>query len=73
MRSEPTIDEDDMILVFLSIQAQDFIEDGITVRYGSRSAPFLSIQAQDFIEDFTYWKVHELYVRIPEHSSSGLH
>ena len=41
-----------MISTFLSIQAQDFIEDGhqvCIVAYGE----FLSIQAQDFIEEMS--------------------
>ena len=36
---------------FLSIQAQDFIEDSRQVSYGYVTVTFLSIQAQDFIED----------------------
>ena len=37
---------------FLSIQAQDFIEErAMTGRAGAVPATFLSIQAQDFIED----------------------
>ena len=57
---------------FLSIQAQDFIEELMTRRWMMRRALFLSIQAQDFIEE-----EHPLPPRfdpeIPEHSSSGLH
>ena len=37
--------------VFLSIQAQDFIEDGRTRDNQAFNQLFLSIQAQDFIED----------------------
>ena len=36
---------------FLSIQAQDFIEEGHGFSRGFGRAPFLSIQAQDFIEE----------------------
>ena len=36
---------------FLSIQAQDFIEDGALPRLGVCAGVFLSIQAQDFIEE----------------------
>ncbi len=36
---------------FLSIQAQDFIEDSISRSFTRNTIPFLSIQAQDFIED----------------------
>ena len=36
---------------FLSIQAQDFIEDGIWTARTVPSVGFLSIQAQDFIEE----------------------
>ena len=36
---------------FLSIQAQDFIEDGGMNHFLSHTLTFLSIQAQDFIED----------------------
>ena len=39
------------LIVFLSIQAQDFIEDDANRGRPPQSAPFLSIQAQDFIED----------------------
>ena len=38
---------------FLSIQAQDFIEDGEVHASCAGLAGFLSIQAQDFIEDRT--------------------
>ena len=61
-----------MSQIFLSIQAQDFIEDGW---YGCRqieSGEFLSIQAQDFIEDGRYERTRHLAL-IPEHSSSELH
>ena len=36
---------------FLSIQAQDFIEEQATIVVLSQDVEFLSIQAQDFIED----------------------
>ena len=36
---------------FLSIQAQDFIEDHGCRKVGCDALKFLSIQAQDFIED----------------------
>ena len=36
---------------FLSIQAQDFIEETTRMTMTARSNRFLSIQAQDFIED----------------------
>ena len=40
-------------VIFLSIQAQDFIEDGTwTAPTGHSAGIFLSIQAQDFIEEF---------------------
>ena len=39
---------------FLSIQAQDFIEDGVSCGLVLAAATFLSIQAQDFIEDGLY-------------------
>ena len=57
---------------FLSIQAQDFIEERVIALRLSSVAKFLSIQAQDFIEETT---CHTGGVRqaIPEHSSSGLH
>ena len=58
---------------FLSIQAQDFIEDKLVVMTATMTmSKFLSIQAQDFIEE----DVHGAGVKddaIPEHSSSGLH
>ena len=38
---------------FLSIQAQDFIEDGGRGVEARPDMTFLSIQAQDFIEDTT--------------------
>ena len=41
----------DTIAKFLSIQAQDFIEDAPFVSPSHCLARFLSIQAQDFIED----------------------
>ena len=40
---------------FLSIQAQDFIEDGLLGCIGRIGGGFLSIQAQDFIEDAWVW------------------
>ena len=36
---------------FLSIQAQDFIEDRVVIHAEEGDFAFLSIQAQDFIED----------------------
>ena len=39
--------------VFLSIQAQDFIEDQGYPQQSVAMRAFLSIQAQDFIEDYT--------------------
>ena len=36
---------------FLSIQAQDFIEEVVNMPRAHKQAEFLSIQAQDFIED----------------------
>ena len=36
---------------FLSIQAQDFIEEGTSAPCATSCARFLSIQAQDFIEE----------------------
>ena len=36
---------------FLSIQAQDFIEEEDHMTTGQKGIPFLSIQAQDFIEE----------------------
>ena len=64
----------DIASEFLSIQAQDFIED----RYGKFDTPngvkiFLSIQAQDFIEDPSPRRRRTSIPLIPEHSSSGLH
>ena len=40
-----------MRLPFLSIQAQDFIEDGEQWNLRAAESRFLSIQAQDFIEE----------------------
>ena len=37
---------------FLSIQAQDFIEEACSRDFPSPLPRFLSIQAQDFIEDY---------------------
>ena len=58
---------------FLSIQAQDFIEEMATWFIPLRFQKFLSIQAQDFIEDDSKTALRDLYREIPEHSSSGLH
>ena len=44
----------DQILTFLSIQAQDFIEDAESLPEGLGAFAFLSIQAQDFIEESTW-------------------
>ena len=58
---------------FLSIQAQDFIEEISAIRvYLIQTVRFLSIQAQDFIEDIMM-ACEKLDISIPEHSSSGLH
>ena len=38
-------------LRFLSIQAQDFIEERVMKKWMPGAHSFLSIQAQDFIED----------------------
>ena len=57
---------------FLSIQAQDFIEEN-SLRRRINSRKFLSIQAQDFIEDSSGLDELILETLIPEHSSSGLH
>ena len=57
---------------FLSIQAQDFIEDGHVGAVLHAGLQFLSIQAQDFIEEALISRPHA-FARIPEHSSSGLH
>ena len=60
--------------VFLSIQAQDFIEDGLYVAVALLVQEFLSIQAQDFIEESeTFAGGAGDFGHIPEHSSSGLH
>ena len=40
-------------MTFLSIQAQDFIEEA-RVSLDVRGRVFLSIQAQDFIEDYAH-------------------
>ena len=42
-----------MLKKFLSIQAQDFIEDGFIPLGFTCGGTFLSIQAQDFIEETT--------------------
>ena len=57
---------------FLSIQAQDFIEDENETHNLTHNRLFLSIQAQDFIEDRKRRGYMGRMV-IPEHSSSGLH
>ena len=60
-------------LQFLSIQAQDFIEDGGYTHVRRVIVPeFLSIQAQDFIEEGRIIRSADAS-GIPEHSSSGLH
>ena len=41
---------------FLSIQAQDFIEEVLDRVRAERGGTFLSIQAQDFIEDREHWR-----------------
>ena len=56
---------------FLSIQAQDFIEEATSHTTIPRPS-FLSIQAQDFIEEVRLAPLFPLSF-IPEHSSSGLH
>ena len=58
---------------FLSIQAQDFIEDLANGLIGVMVRLFLSIQAQDFIEDLCMNRSVQTPKEIPEHSSSGLH
>ena len=40
-----------MFDIFLSIQAQDFIEDYMSEFQTAKADTFLSIQAQDFIEE----------------------
>ena len=62
-----------VFVVFLSIQAQDFIEDAQPTRRNAHARTFLSIQAQDFIEEKADYRVTETGELIPEHSSSGLH
>ena len=57
---------------FLSIQAQDFIEETDKFLIDIPVIKFLSIQAQDFIEDLKHLR-QRLRDFIPEHSSSGLH
>ena len=57
---------------FLSIQAQDFIEEHQYDTMRQVGVSFLSIQAQDFIEEGQpHNRMRCRY--IPEHSSSGLH
>ena len=58
---------------FLSIQAQDFIEDSEIMNAPILSDRFLSIQAQDFIEEAAISAPMLAMTFIPEHSSSGLH
>ena len=61
-------------LKFLSIQAQDFIEECCRPVLSPCSCiAFLSIQAQDFIEDQNGAPYSGGAAHIPEHSSSGLH
>ena len=55
------------ILTFLSIQAQDFIEEGRSPCRCWTRRPFLSIQAQDFIEDQYFgesWHCHWWFLSI---------
>ena len=58
---------------FLSIQAQDFIEEPLLDLTVRPLRIFLSIQAQDFIEDVDLGAWYKAVAFIPEHSSSGLH
>ena len=58
---------------FLSIQAQDFIEDEKFDGRLDELCRFLSIQAQDFIEDRSSGLGRAERCAIPEHSSSELH
>ena len=58
---------------FLSIQAQDFIEESVSASGGLMLSAFLSIQAQDFIEENPNPARSHNRRNIPEHSSSGLH
>ena len=58
---------------FLSIQAQDFIEDLKWADCVPWARQFLSIQAQDFIEELAKEGTYGKAIDIPEHSSSGLH
>ena len=53
------INEDDYLEQFLSIQAQDFIEDVQNLMKAREDGEFLSIQAQDFIEDSASRARHE--------------
>ena len=62
-----------VLLVFLSIQAQDFIEEDGERSDNASPTEFLSIQAQDFIEDVGKRTGPHRTGTIPEHSSSGLH
>ena len=55
MRNTDTLTAIDRTPQFLSIQAQDFIEDGSMTLITMRMNQFLSIQAQDFIEEGRYW------------------
>ena len=61
------------VIAFLSIQAQDFIEELRSTAPVATTKSFLSIQAQDFIEDATFAMFGGCFRIIPEHSSSGLH
>ena len=58
---------------FLSIQAQDFIEERTDALCSLLLLTFLSIQAQDFIEEAETPYARAIFTTIPEHSSSGLH
>ena len=60
-------------LEFLSIQAQDFIEENLCHSDLRGANLFLSIQAQDFIEEVQALADYLRLADIPEHSSSGLH
>ena len=51
MRTKDAITEMLASPEFLSIQAQDFIEDGEMGTMTDKTKEFLSIQAQDFIEE----------------------
>ena len=67
------MESDNRASQFLSIQAQDFIEENsLVMGRQDYQWKFLSIQAQDFIEEDVLPADH-LGHNIPEHSSSGLH